>query len=44
MDKSKLAPPHQEEKFRLIFESSDPEMKLGLDSNYKPKKKEEDDE
>jgi recombination protein RecA len=42
VDKSKLAPPHQEQKFRLIFEAKDPQLKLGLDSNYKPRSQDED--
>ena len=35
--KSKLAPPFDDCKFRLIFEAEDPEQKLGLDSDYTPR-------
>lgn len=44
VEKSKLAPPHGEQKFRLIFEAKDPQIKLGLDSNYKPRSGKDDDE
>jgi len=37
VEKSKLAPPHGEQKFRIIFKSTDPQQKLGLDSAYKPR-------
>lgn len=39
--KSKLAPPFDTCKFRLIFETTDPEQKLGLDSDYKPRGKDD---